>query len=147
VIRHGNVIAFSGVVDVPSFDGTFLPGDAFEVLVTIQPPFPPPKGNWYDYRAGVIKNFYAPGGGKLVDRLAFYNGSEPWEAFSGIEYFPIVPGYPIPVDVSFGGLTEFDGRNATPEPATWATILIGVGMLGAVLRRRRECGSPLPSFL
>jgi hypothetical protein len=29
-----------------------------------------------------------------------------------------------------------------PEPATWATMLIGFGGLGAILRRRRAVGTP-----
>jgi hypothetical protein len=54
-----------------------------------------------------------------------------------------------PVDAGgFGGQapqTLFATANiaAVPEPSTWAMMIIGVGAMGAVLRRNR--GKPIPT--
>lgn len=44
------------------------------------------------------------------------------------------------IDVVFGSrspLHQTFAFSATPEPATWATMILGLGAMGAVLRRRR----------
>ncbi len=38
----------------------------------------------------------------------------------------------------FALLANLDVSSAVPEPATWATMLVGLGVIGAVARRRRQ---------
>jgi hypothetical protein len=44
-------------------------------------------------------------------------------------------GGPSPGGGPSGG--GFGGPGAVPEPATWAIMLVGLGLAGAALRRRR----------
>jgi hypothetical protein len=41
------------------------------------------------------------------------------------------------VNASYGGNITF-APNAVPEPATWAMMLVGFGMVGSAMRYRRR---------
>ena len=43
-------------------------------------------------------------------------------------------------DVTFGSEIPGGGDNAVPEPATWAMMLMGFGVVGSAMRRRRREG-------
>jgi hypothetical protein len=50
-------------------------------------------------------------------------------------FFASGPGYVF--DQNVGMLTVFNADGAVPEPASWAMLIAGFGMVGAVQRRRR----------
>lgn len=41
-------------------------------------------------------------------------------------------------DASYGGTLTFAGAAGVPEPSTWLMMIMGVGIAGAALRRRRQ---------
>ncbi len=41
-------------------------------------------------------------------------------------------------DASYGGTLSFAGAAGVPEPSTWLMMILGVGIAGAALRRRRQ---------
>lgn len=57
-------------------------------------------------------------------RFGFYNYSQANVTYAGIEDTVLPPPPPTP--------------GAIPEPATWAMMILGFGLAGATLRRRRE---------
>lgn len=63
-----------------------------------------------------------------------FSGTAQSIAFAGVANFIVFD------DVTFGSATP--GNGAVPEPATWAMMIGGFGMMGAVMRRRRR-RSPL----
>ena len=48
---------------------------------------------------------------------------------------------------AYVGTTPQQASAAVPEPATWATAVLGMGMVGAALRRRRRDGARQPALL
>jgi hypothetical protein len=58
---------------------------------------------------------------------------------SGSYYMELVESH-APKELVTGGITLL---SAVPEPASWAMMLVGVGGLGAVMRRRRQTVSAL----
>jgi hypothetical protein len=75
----------------------------------------------------------------------------------GGDISPIIPNQPINPgsgdhsgDASDGG-SNGDGNmidpsapGAVPEPSSWATMLVGFGLIGGLMRRRRLCALPDP---
>ncbi len=51
---------------------------------------------------------------------------DPSKLIESIEFFSAQPAFEID-----------DVASATPEPATWLTMILGFGLVGAGLRRRR----------
>jgi len=61
-----------------------------------------------------------------------FNGIAKSVAFGG------VANYVVFDDITFGSATPGPGPSGVPEPAVWAMMIAGFGMVGATLRRRRE---------
>lgn len=57
------------------------------------------------------------------------------EARSGVADFPLVPET---FTTTFTSRVNVTIGQAVPEPATWMTMLLGFGLAGAALRRRRK---------
>lgn len=60
--------------------------------------------------------------------------------FTGMKSVLFAPDAPNHLGVNYGGVDNFSfGRTngAVPEPASWALMISGFGLAGAVLRRRR----------
>ncbi len=43
----------------------------------------------------------------------------------------------LPASVSSGGVSPMLASGVVPEPATWAMMIAGFGLVGAMVRRRR----------
>jgi PEP-CTERM motif len=88
----------------------------------------------------------APGSGTLVDTSSDTVGSALFDVpLSAGNYFIQLDPSNIAVngeEVS-GSIQVFSGVSAAPEPATWAMMVLGVGVIGAAMRfsRRSATGS------
>ena len=112
-----------------------------------------------DFDAGEIDNIYADDNGTWVLLGALAGADETWSygnTFSlGSNFFDdIATGLKVRVDISVGSPTWFltlgksvlttDGAPlppvlpGIPEPSTWAMLIAGFGLVGAVARRRRS---------
>ncbi len=49
-----------------------------------------------------------------------------------------VTNYFVPIDIAFGDVPPPPPPVSVPEPATWTIMLLGLGAMGAELRRRRS---------
>lgn len=56
-------------------------------------------------------------------------------SFTGTGTSSVVNGPPPVIDLAFDGLVT---APAVPEPGTWATLLVGFGVLGTAMRRRKR---------
>jgi hypothetical protein len=55
----------------------------------------------------------------------------------GVGTFQINLAGTAPVGTTWQGTVNFSAMNAVPEPATWGLMLLGFGLMGASMRRRR----------
>jgi hypothetical protein len=71
---------------------------------------------------------------------------------SGYNYAPFTGGLPGPnpndaatdfFDLRYGGSLNAGGTGAVPEPGVWAMMILGFGLAGAAMRRRRAAGPVL----
>ena len=98
----------------------------------------------------VIANFTSGGGNAFAFTSATINGMDiPFGSFgplifAGATNVPLLAGENIiritgtaSGNVSYGGTISFV-PNAVPEPATWAMMLVGFGMVGGAVRYRRR---------
>lgn len=54
--------------------------------------------------------------------------------------------YDVAVRSGEGGLIRFaDAAGAVPEPATWATMILGLGAVGVAVRRRKSASRAIPA--
>ena len=49
-----------------------------------------------------------------------------------------------PTGYSFAGTITYVVANPVPEPAAWALMMLGFGLVGGAMRRWRDGGAPLP---
>jgi hypothetical protein len=89
---------------------------------------------------GASLPFTAPPGGTIgfID----FTGLNEFGSSLTLQFFQnTVPGngWVFVSEVSFNGVPN----NAVPEPASWAMLIAGFGLTGAVLRRRRQAGAAL----
>ena len=83
----------------------------------------------------------------------YLDGVTPANVVSGFNYTPYVGGYSGPnpndtatdyIDLRFGGSRNAGGATAAvPEPGVWALMILGFGLAGAAVRRRRAAGPAL----
>lgn len=100
----------------------------------------------YDAYLGVYSNAFNPGS-PLVNALAYNDDGGPGSdaqitslgLLSGVSYFAVSSGF---ANTDFGRFTltitgpGLASGGAVPEPATWALMIGGFGLTGAMLRRR-----------
>ena len=102
-------------------------------------------GIWYNViQGGGWLDFYTDGSGETFGNEA---SSDPTAAIFTTEtpFFSFTGDNVLNVDVANGTTAVFALTNggslsisAVPEPATWAMMLIGFGMVGFALRARRK---------
>lgn len=91
----------------------------------------------------------AIGSGILIDDLADNPGSIPGSHFAGAGYYPITVGSTTYYDYYFqvagnasgtgGGAYVFSATTApVPEPETYAMLMAGLGVMGAIAVRRKK---------
>lgn len=90
------------------------------------------------YEGGVSQTYL---GGQIIHGLAFTNNGQVHGKENGVVIYTVVDG-PRLVGAIFGSsgdAFEFDNLAiaAVPEPATWAMMIGGFGLVGAASRRRR----------
>jgi hypothetical protein len=140
----GSPITFTvgaGKEDLFSFTDCCIPGDSYTVMVngatafsTFHTLYPTPfddslgdgadfAGPWTDTAFAHLQLGFAPGSYSLT-----VEGD-------GIEGLPA--GFGVRLDPGVGVGTQ----SGTPEPATWAAMLLGFGGIGAALRKRRQRAS------
>lgn len=91
-------------------------------------------------------NLLFPGGAQFVsgNGITFQTGSSTWNLY----YSPANRTYTIlsPTVVRQNvALSVMPAASAVPEPAAWAMMIVGMGLIGGVLRRRRTV-NPAVSF-
>lgn len=107
------LLGLTGLPELPPFDGPILPGPDEETAKAF---------------AALLPTAPAP-------------SVFPTQSFP---FFPGVIGFPFPGSPGGGGGTPPGGGGGTPptvavpEPASWAMMILGMGMAGYVLRRRRR---------
>jgi hypothetical protein len=149
------VMTAPGVPDVAAAPLGTAPGTNFAYAAT----------GWYaDLTAPVITGFSLYLGSiDGFNHIAFFDGATPLGEFDGNALAPPAngnQGSPITnrrITFDFGGATATRVRifstgvstewdtiavpTGVPEPATWAMMITGFGLLGAALRRRRQLGA------
>jgi hypothetical protein len=89
----------------------------------------------------------------------FFTASDGTGAYAGIQVFNLngaeiftslgqridftSTNIPYKLDVVGGGTATIGNVGGVPEPATWAMLMLGVGLTGAVLRRSRQSAGAL----
>lgn len=100
-------------VQAVGFDAPFNQG--FDALVT----FGDNSAQLFALTVGNVNSFFGLTSDKLIKSIAFGPGGQRTNS------------------VSFA-LDNLTIGNAVPEPATWAMMILGLGMVGAAARRRRQ---------
>jgi hypothetical protein len=143
----GYVTDVSGV-GVPTTMDLFSANNGAPNNYTLYSGVAPSTGTWvidYTYTTNnCCGSFWDPAGiviGGVTDQLSPAS-SAPGASNSGVLTFSATKGeaidfYVYTYDGAFGRADLFANVLAVPEPATWALMILGVGGLGAMARRRR----------
>lgn len=100
-------------VQAVGFDAPFNQG--FDALVT----FGDNSAQLFALTVGNVNSFFGLTSDKLIKSIAFGPGGQRTNSVSFV-------------------LDNLTIGNAVPEPATWAMMILGLGMVGAAARRRRQ---------
>jgi hypothetical protein len=147
----GNAKSGSGRIDIPGYNSQHLtliapstPGaespfgyrsnggtDIFGVDTSV-----PPDTNGLLFSVG--KGAPAPGSHPLW--VAYSDGGAGFQSglFGHIGNGPAIYTYDLATTLTAGRKGSF---GAVPEPATWASMILGVGMIGAAVRRRKAAAA------
>ena len=82
----------------------------------------------------------APGSGSFVANSGGTSTAATLIALTQGSYYMELTRVKAPRELVTGGLTLL---SSVPEPATWAMMLLGIGGLGAVMRRKRQAEGTL----
>lgn len=122
------------------------------------------NGQTYELTAPVIRGFsFYLGSVDSFNSISFYNGGSLLDTFTGSALAPPADGDQTSANTNRRYNFNFNGATATrivlessgnsmewdtiaipsaiPEPATWAMMITGFGLMGAALRRRRQTGA------
>jgi hypothetical protein len=114
-----NALVFSGAL-LPQFSGGFLTFDTSSFN--------------YNPLAGNLLLDVKVIGGASLDYETFFDSD-----FSGSGLFQRVSNYEVPPSNNNWGLvTSFDASAAVPEPAAWAMMIVGFGLVGGAMRKRTK---------
>lgn len=92
---------------------------------------------WLNFNStGLITPGSSLSGFKALDTGAVAATSVPWFAYAGHGYYYDVGCFHCGSNPGFEGVTTA-GSGAVPEPASWALMVSGFGLMGAALRRRK----------
>jgi hypothetical protein len=86
---------------------------------------------------------YAATGAVSLRFTGDYNCADCWGDWFG-GYVQVTPGVipvmttPPVIDNGLAGKSPVPATGVIPEPATWATLLVGLGLTGALMRRRKK---------
>nr|WP_295372407.1 PEPxxWA-CTERM sorting domain-containing protein [uncultured Sphingosinicella sp.] len=140
--QRGGLFFLQGVATIMDYEPGFSDGFSFNYSSTA-----------YTGSIGVFEGF--SGTGKLLATLTLspnagscpgYNAQFcPFSAvgvsFTGTAHSIAFGGVANQIafdDITFGSATPGGGAGAVPEPATWAMLLVGFGLIGGTMRRGRR---------
>ncbi len=109
------------------YDATSLSFSSVNMLGSVLAPNATYLGGWGQVTGQMIVKEFTDGRGATTLNNVFYKGSQ-----LGLD----------PRDREIGGGDIGDG--GVPEPATWMTLILGFGLTGAALRRRRATPALVP---
>jgi hypothetical protein len=127
---NGSVTA-THVFKNDTYNFTFTTTGRFDVLAQLQASLTTPRPLVFSLYSG------APGSGTLVTTSGAPITGPAIDAILGAgSYYLQIAGSDVAVnnELVTGGIT----LSAVPEPATWAMMITGFGLLGLAARRRRE---------
>ncbi|HYZ47772.1 MAG TPA: PEPxxWA-CTERM sorting domain-containing protein [Sphingomonas sp.] len=153
---------FAIVSGTPRFDEITIDPQNFDGFSKLQfflayqaktpnPTSPPPQLN-IDYGTFLL-SYTLVGGGSGSTLVSIQNGNQRFQLFGDAgEVFSSVtlsklkgsahdgPGSPFVVNAAFDNIRQisFEAAASVPEPASWALMLGGFGVLGVAARRRRR---------
>jgi PEP-CTERM motif len=84
-----------------------------------------------DSSSNVVYSFSGAGGGSFSPNTAYFSGPLTFRFGTPIGG----SGVPVIDDVTFD-VRAIGNQGAVPEPATWAMMLFGFGLVGSTMRRR-----------
>ena len=135
-LDKGNVVTFSDAKNKTLF--TFNPQDVINAINTTANPkayYGNPTNPWNQDKGEpfVFINFFDTTG--AFSKVSFsevnFGGGYESDNHTVGHYATMGKGTTVPLSFSAGG------ASAVPEPASWALMILGIGGVGAVLRRRR----------
>jgi hypothetical protein len=133
--KVGSTGNFAAVQSGGSFTASFSPTSVFAFVLGTLDGF---NRLTLQYEGGGSQTYV---GGQIIHDLAFKNNGQVHGQDNGVVIYTVTGGPRLvgAVFASSGKAFEFDNLAfaAVPEPATWAMLIGGFGLVGATSRRRR----------